>query len=143
MSDEPIKSDFDSFAEFCQREDPVYPQNRHGKFRCPCCVQEHGEAVAGVDQEPRGAGRRGGVAEERLLRARELGVQDEVVLVVHVPELRERPRVAEELPGAAPLDLRSEHETLVHGAPYEWGPYSYALRVGINSAMLFAILSSR
>ena len=35
MSD-PVKTQTNNFAEFCERPDPVYDQ-RGDKFQCPCC----------------------------------------------------------------------------------------------------------
>src|SRR5277367_2064682 len=36
MSD-PVRGNFPTFTEFCQRPDPKYAQGLKGKFQCPCC----------------------------------------------------------------------------------------------------------
>lgn len=46
---EPVPGGYASFQEFCKRPDPVYPQGKSGKFRCPCCLHFTLTEVASYD----------------------------------------------------------------------------------------------
>ena len=48
MSD-PVKGEYATFAEFCQRPDPTYPKGQSGKFQCPCCAHFTLDEVGGYD----------------------------------------------------------------------------------------------
>lgn len=48
MSD-PVKGDFQTFTEFCQRPDPAYPKGANGKFQCPCCCHFTLDEAGGYD----------------------------------------------------------------------------------------------
>jgi Cysteine-rich CPCC len=49
MPNDPISGPFDSFADFCKREDPVYKQGKNGQFQCPCCLNYTLGGVAAYD----------------------------------------------------------------------------------------------
>lgn len=46
---EPVKGEFQTFGEFCQRPDPKYPKGKHGKFQCPCCASFTLDEVGSYD----------------------------------------------------------------------------------------------
>lgn len=46
---DPVSGDFESFADFCSRPDPEYPQGKNGKYRCPCCLHFTLDGVAQYD----------------------------------------------------------------------------------------------
>lgn len=49
MPNDPVTGPFESFSDFCKREDPEYKKGKNGQFQCPCCLNYTLDGVAQYD----------------------------------------------------------------------------------------------